>query len=238
MTTAKPTVDIVIPVFNEEECVDDLVARIRRACPQGRLIFVDNASTDSTAARLARHQVEVLRHASNEGYGKSLRDGMAFGSGDLIVQIDADLEYPPEAIPEIVDRLMDHAAVFGSRFLGRAASEVAGLRGSGNRLITRIFNLLYSQRLTDLYTGIRAVRREAIEPCRFRRDGFEFVIELASCCARLGHIIHEVPVDYNPRSGGASKMRHVREGLKALYWLVRLRFSPLGPQGGLESRDR
>ena len=223
-------VDVVVPVFNEAATLPALLERLRAAVPTATLIFVDNGSTDSTCTLLeAERDVTLVRHASNLGYGRSLRDGIAAGRSERVVQIDADLEYRPEDVPAVVAALGVSAAVYGSRFGGRGA--VAGMsatRRLGNRIVTQLFDVLYGQSLSDLYTGLRGFRRSALPPdCRC--DGFEYVLEIAARIARQGHRIGEVPIGYDAREVGASKMRHIPEFLKFAFWLVRLRIAPPGP---------
>jgi len=214
--------DVVVPVYNEEAAVEELVARLRVACPGARLIVVDNASTDRTAALLAAMpDVQLVRHAENLGYGRSLADGIAAGGGERIVMIDGDLEYLPEDVPALDAALATVPAVYGSRFLGGGARGPV-LWSLGNRLVTLAFDVLFRQRLTDLYTGIRGVRRDALPP-GLRSPGFEFVLELAAGLARRGVRIAEVPVGYAERRGGRSKMRHVRELVRFVVRLVALR---------------
>ncbi|MEO5364785.1 MAG: glycosyltransferase family 2 protein [Magnetococcus sp. WYHC-3] len=219
-------VDVVIPTFNEETRIAELLERLRRACPQARLIFVDNASTDRTVEILTAAGEQVIRHERNLGYGRSLRDGIAAGVGDLVATIDADLEYPPECLPDLLAGLKTHAIVYGSR-LEPGTPVFQGLRAAGNRLLTRLFNLLYGQHLGDLYTGVKAFRRSAVEDVSFHRDGFVFVLEFASKLARQGHDFGNVPIDYEPRRSGSSKMRHVTETAKALFFMIYYRLIPL-----------
>jgi glycosyltransferase involved in cell wall biosynthesis len=214
---------IVVPVFNEEANVDDFWARVARLGLSDALVFVDNGSTDATVPRLERHGARIVRHATNEGYGASIRDGIMAADAERIVIIDADLEYPPEAIPEIVATLERHAAVYGSRFLGRKRPAMPLARRLGNRLITGTYNVLFGQHTTDLYTGLKGLRRSAFPLGDLRRDGFEHVVELGVMIALAGERIHDLPVEYAPRSRGISKMRHLPETLKFVacvfgYW--------------------
>lgn len=217
--------DIVIPICNEEETVSELVRRLRQTCPGAELIFVDNASTDRTCELLAREEgVRLIRHERNLGYGRSLIDGIRAGSGEFVAIIDADLEYQPEDVPAILAGLQSSEAVYGSRFKsgGGRPVDMSGTRRFGNRLVTGFFNLLFGQSLTDLYTGIRGFRRNALSDS-YRRDGFEFVLEVSADLAKRGKTIAETPAEYRPRSSGRSKMRHLPELLKFGFWLLRFR---------------
>ena len=226
-TPALSKTDVVIPVYNEEETVPELLERLRAACPGATLIFVDNASTDGTPALLeAQPDVRLVRHARNEGYGRSLVDGIRAGHGAYVVMIDADLEYRPEDVPAVAEALERFDAVYGSRFLGRGLGDpdMPWRRSRGNWTVTRLFNLLYGQRLTDVYTGIRGYRRAVLDPDAYTRPGFDFILELSALVALRGARFGEVPVEYHLRSAGASKMRHLREFVKFLYWVVHHRF--------------
>jgi glycosyltransferase involved in cell wall biosynthesis len=215
------SVDIVVPVFNEEACVDEFYARVARIGLASALVFVDNASTDGTVALLERHPgMRLIRHARNEGYGASIRHGMAASDAELVVVIDADLEYPPEAIPTLIAALGDHDVVYASRFLGPNPPAMPLARRVGNRFVSALYNLLFRQHATDLYTGMKGMRRQALPLANLERDGFEHGVELAAMIALAGRRIHDVPVDYVPRTRGASKMRHVPESLKLVAYLV------------------
>jgi glycosyltransferase involved in cell wall biosynthesis len=213
-------VDIVVPILNEVESLDPFLARLERLGLRAALLFVDNGSTDGTLEHLAAVGARVLRHDRNLGYGASVRDGIAAGSGEKIVIIDADLEYPPEAIPRLLVALDAEPAVYCSRFLGAAPPPMPAFRLLGNRLLSGLANALYRQRTTDLYTGMKGLRRSALPLASLRRDGFEHGAEIAALIAFSGHRIAEIGVEYTPRQRGASKMRHIPETAKLLAYLL------------------
>lgn len=216
--------DIIVPVLNEVATVDEFYTRVERLGLADALIFVDNASTDGTLERLAAYpRAQLIRHATNEGWGASVRDGIAASDGELIVLIDADLEYPPEAIPRLVEALERSPVVYASRFLGPRPPGMPLARRIGNALISGMYNRLFRQHTTDLATGMKALRRNAVPLSRLRQNGFEHGAEIAVLIAFSGHQIDEIAVEYMPRQRGRSKMRHVREALKVvgfflLYW--------------------
>jgi glycosyltransferase involved in cell wall biosynthesis len=224
-TAGTVEVAVVVPVLNERDSIADFYSRMERIGYASALIFVDNASSDGTVELLERLAgVQVIRHQRNLGYGASIRDGLAATTSARVVIIDADLEYPPEAIPELVAALDQHAVVYGSRFLSPHPLDMSLLRQLGNRVVSRVFNLLFHQSTTDFYTGVKALRREAIDRLNLRQDGVEHVVEMGAQLAHAGFRIHEIPVAYEPRSRGASKMRHLPETLKFVwfvtqYWL-------------------
>jgi len=216
---------IIVPVLDEEAYIEEFYERVDRLGLANALLFVDNASSDGTVATIERLPgARLIRHASNEGYGASIRDGITASDGAAIVIIDVDLEYPPEAIPTMLDELRERPAVYASRFLAAAPADMPWSRRFGNRLVTTLFNVLFQQHTSDLYTGMKALRRDAFDLSTLRRPGFEHVIELAALIAGSGIEIHDIPVVYTPRRRGRSKMRHVPEALKFVaftvwYWL-------------------
>ncbi|HMJ16277.1 MAG TPA: glycosyltransferase family 2 protein [Polyangiaceae bacterium] len=228
MSRLKPSIDVIVPVYNEVACVAELYARLRQSCPNAQLIFVDNASTDGTCELLASlDDVTLVRHSENLGYGRSLRDGVRAGNGDRVVMIDADLEYHPEDIPALIAALAHADAVYGSRFseAGVKPTQMALSRRAGNALVSSAFGVLFGQPLTDLYTGLRAVRRDALHAVPLHCDGFEFVLELAARLAQAECTLAEVPVHYTAREHGVSKMRHARELFKFARYLLQLKLA-------------
>lgn len=228
-------IDIVVPVLNEEASIDEFFRRLEQLGWVDALIFVDNASTDGTLQRIAsRPRARLVRHTRNEGYGASVRHGIEAGSAPRVVIIDADLEYPPERIPALLEALDQHPVVYCSRFLGRQPPAMPLFRRVGNRLMSALYNALYRQRVTDLYTGMKGFRRDAFPASAMIKDGFEHGAEMAALIAYSGHRIHEIAVEYQPRQRGASKMRHLPEALKLAFWVVAYRVAP----GALRQRLR
>ena len=217
-------VDIVVPVLNEVASIDEFHARMARLGLADSLIFVDNGSTDGTRERLAAHpRALVIQHTSNEGWGASVRDGIAAGSGERVVIIDADLEYPPEAIPQLLAALERSPVVYCSRFRGPQPPAMPALRRLGNIAMSGFYNLLFRQHVTDFATGMKGLRRSALPLERLRRNGFEHGAELAALVALTGCTIDEIAIEYRPRQHGRSKMRHLREAVRVLWYLLAYR---------------
>lgn len=222
-------VDVIVPVLNEIEMLPRFLDRLTALGLSLSLIFVDNGSTDGTLAFLAaRQDIHLISHETNLGYGRSLADGLAASTAQQVIIIDADCEYPPEAIPALLQAMESSPVVYASRFLAGGSVDMSCTRVWGNRLLSALFNLLYRQRLTDLYTGMKGLRREAFEGITFSRSGFDFVVELAAKVSRRGYRITEVPVKYSPRRTGRSKMSHLPELIKAKYCLFYFRVSRNG----------
>ncbi|GAB6058820.1 glycosyltransferase family 2 protein [Desulfonatronum parangueonense] len=216
-------VDVIVPVLNEAEALPRFFERVRRTGVDMNLVFVDNASTDDSVSIIRSFPgVQLIEHEKNEGYGGSLINGMRRTSASQIVIIDADCEYPPECIPGLLAALQEHDVVYASRLLNKADASEAGMnpvKMFGNKLISMLFNVLFKQNTTDLYTGCKALRRECIQGMTFQRKGFEHVLELAVRLSNRGYMIHDYPVRFEQRATGKAKMKHVSETTKFL-WLI------------------
>lgn len=222
------TADVIIPVYNERGNLPVLLQRLHVLPNSDELnvIFVDNASTDGSAEYLAAlPDISLIKHSSNLGYGASLRSGMQAAKTERWIILDADCEYPPECIPALLKTLERQPVVYASRLLGKSSS-VVGMPFSqwmGNVMISSAFNVLFQQRVSDLYTGCKALRRECMQNIVLQRDGFEQVLELAVKLSQQGIKIFEIPLDFSPRQRGTSKMSHVSETAKYFFWLLRYR---------------
>lgn len=224
-----PVADIVVPVFNEEDILEEFYSRVCNLGLDLNLIFVDNGSFDSSLSILESFKdVSIIRHNSNEGYGASLIDGMRQSICENIIIIDADCEYPPEVIPDILEALRDNDLIYTSRLLNRKSAHDANmpyLKLLGNRIISTLFNVLFSQHTTDLYTGCKGLKRQSVEGITFSRMGFEHVLEFACILSSRGHKIVDIPITYKPRDTGSSKMSHLWETLKFLYLLALMKIT-------------
>ena len=218
--SADQPVDVIVPVYNEEEVLVSFYQRLMALPVALHPIFIDNASTDNSVQILRSFaNATVIEHARNEGYGASLRDGMRAATSAKVVIIDADCEYPPEAIPLMLERLDSCDIVYASRFLEPQQTKMPRLKVMGNKMITQLFNRLFRQTLTDLYTGAKAFRREVIADMEMEQTGFEHVLEMAVRWALAGWRFAEIHVTFSPRQTGVSKMAHLSETAKYLYYL-------------------
>jgi glycosyltransferase involved in cell wall biosynthesis len=234
-SSCKESIDIIVPVYNEEASLGTFLERIRNIPLKFNLIFVDNGSTDRTIEILqGSNDITIIRHEKNEGYGASIVDGISNSRGEIIIIIDADCEYPPESIPDLVTRLEESSVVYASRFLRKTDICIPWMKRVGNMVVTRSFNLLFSQEISDLYTGCKALRRSALEGITLDRKGFEHVLEMSAKLSGKGIAIDEIFVHFEPRQAGYSKMRHVSETLKFFFLLflyrLRTRVSVRGQQ--------
>jgi glycosyltransferase involved in cell wall biosynthesis len=225
-----PRLSVVMPVFNERATIEEIVLRVLAVPMRTELIVVDDGSTDGTREVLARLREQapftLLLQERNQGKGAALRRGFGAATGDLVVAQDADLEYSPEELPMLAELIADGRAdvVYGSRFLGRHRVFLF-THYLGNRLLTLLTNVLYNTMLTDMETCYKVMRREVLQGLTLRSNGFGIEPELTAKIFKRGWRVYEVPITYDGRSYEEGKKIGWRDGLVALWALLRYRFT-------------
>ena len=225
-----PLLSVVMPVFNERQTIDEIIGRVLAVPMRIELIVVDDHSTDGTRERLRELQQQygftLLLQERTQGKGAALRRGFAAVTGDLVVIQDADLEYSPEEFPELVDLIVDGRAdvVYGSRFLGRHRVFLF-THYLGNRFLTLLTNVLYNTMLTDMETCYKVMRREVLDGLDLRSNGFGIEPEITAKIFKRGYRVYEVPITYDGRSYEEGKKIGWKDGVVALWVLLRYRFS-------------
>ncbi len=231
---SRPTLSIVIPVYNELNTIRVVLDQVVGIPLSKEIIVVNDGSTDGTGELLERLKDElglsVINHSSNSGKGAAVRKGLERVRGEIVVIQDADLELDPTEIPKLVEPIQEGRAevVYGSRFLLHGKwGQVPGLpfvAWLGNRALTAITNLLYGSRLTDMETCYKVCRAPVIARISLECMGFELEPELTAKLLRLGYRIHELPIDYRPRTRTSGKKIKWSDGVKAVVCLLKYRF--------------
>jgi glycosyltransferase involved in cell wall biosynthesis len=234
-------VSIILPVYNESATLHAVIERVLAATlPPGcakEVIVVDDGSTDDSRAILNSYRSRgvIIGHASilNFGKGTAVRIGFSLASGDIVLIQDGDMEYDPNDYSAILAPILkgDADVVYGSRFLGKPKG-MAFKNLLANRILTLSANLLFGAHITDEATAYKAFRTSLIRQMRLNSRRFELCPELTAKVCRLGYHIHEVPITYNARGIAEGKKIRARDGVEALWTLLRHRFTPLNRIAG------
>ncbi len=224
----EPVLSVVIPVFNEETHLADVVRRLFDApCPIKRQwIFVDDASIDGSPrildALAAEHDVIVLHQAVNGGKGAALQAGFAAATGDFVMVQDADMEYDPADVPRLLEPLLGDQAdvVFGSRFRAERTQVHRTFHYLGNRLLTDLSNLASGIYLSDMETCYKVFRADLLKSMRLRSERFGFEVESTAYVAKTTARIFELPITYAPRTRIEGKKIGWKDGVAALWHIV------------------
>jgi glycosyltransferase involved in cell wall biosynthesis len=225
-----PLLSVVMPVYNERDTIEVMIARVLAVRGlRVELIVVDDGSKDGTSEilrDLAKKYPIKLLHKPNGGKGSALRLGFKQVTGDLVVIQDADTEYSPEEFPELIELICQGRAdvVYGSRFLGRHRVFLF-THYLGNLFLTFLTNVLYNTMLTDMETCYKAMRVEVLRSFALESDGFGIEPEMTAKIFKRGYRVYEVPITYDGRGYEEGKKITWRDGVVALWVLVKYRFT-------------
>ena len=213
---------VVMPAYNEEATLDEIVGRVLESPWTAELVIVDDGSADATvdiATKLAEgdSRVRLVQQPHNMGKGAALRRGFQEATADFVVVQDADLEYDPTEYSELMVPLVDGRAdvVYGSRFLaGRPHRVLYFWHSVGNKFLTLLSNMFTNLNLTDMETCYKAFRREVIQSVEIEEDRFGFEPEVTAKLARAGYRIYEVGISYSGRTYEEGKKIGWRDGMQ------------------------
>jgi glycosyltransferase involved in cell wall biosynthesis len=222
-------VSVVVPCFDEKATIIPLLEHVLAAPFEKEVIVVDDGSTDGTRELLREHApalqgVRVLFQERNQGKGAALRRGFREARGNVVIIQDADLEYDPNQIPQLIAPIVEgHAdVVYGSRFLGGPHRVLYYWHSVGNHLLTTLSNMVTDLNLTDMETCYKAFRREVIQSIDLVEDRFGFEPEVTVKIAREPGIrIYEMPISYHGRRYDQGKKISAKDGFRALYCLAK-----------------
>lgn len=241
-------VSVIVPVFNEEETVAQVLESLSRVDLDLEVVVVDDASTDRTWEILQElrqkepfNAYRYVRHNLNQGKGAGLRTGFSLVSGDLVTVQDADMEYDPADIPLLVRKWesagISKSAVYGYRDLSHQKFTTRW----GNRFLTLVTNILFGSRIHDMETCYKLIPGVLARALPMEGRRFEIEPEITSCILQAGYQILEVPISYKPRV--AKKLNPWKDGWPALAMLLNRRFRkpfqfvPPAPSPGQEEKQ-
>jgi dolichol-phosphate mannosyltransferase len=223
-------VSIIMPVFNENDTIEKILQKVLFLNPK-EVIIVDDGSTDGTRQILNKKeiagnkQIKVVLHDKNQGKGAAIRTGLKYADGEIITIQDADLEYNPEEILKLVKPILEgrYSVVYGSRFIDLKERSFI-LHYFGNKLLNFITNIIYKSKITDMETCYKVFKRNIILSLNLKAKKFEFEPEVTAKILKKGISIYELPISYRSRSYKEGKKIGWRDGITALWVLIKYRF--------------
>jgi glycosyltransferase involved in cell wall biosynthesis len=230
--TPRPCLSVIVPCYNEQATLVELLDRVAASPWVREIIVVDDGSTDRSRELLAEYanpMVRVHLQPHNQGKGAALRQGFALATAEYAVVQDADLEYDPSDYGLLLEPLENGRAdvVYGSRFQSGAPHRVLFFWHTvGNKLLTLFSNMMTDLNLTDMETCYKVFRREIIQGITIEEERFGFEPEITAKVAALRCRIYEVGVSYSGRTYAEGKKIGWRDGVHAVTCIVK--YSPLG----------
>jgi glycosyltransferase involved in cell wall biosynthesis len=223
------TLSIVVPVYNEERTIAEILRRVRAVEIPKQIVVVDDCSTDGTRALLeveaAQSDTTVVLHQHNLGKGGAVRSGLARATGDIVLIQDADLEYDPRDYHALLRPILEGRAkaVYGSRFLGEHKA-MYFWHSLGNKFLTLVTNVLFDTTLTDMETCYKVFTSDIAVKLNIKQMRWGIDPEITAKILRQGVRIYEVPIAYNGREFWEGKKISWTDAFVVLRTLLRYRF--------------
>ena len=224
-----PDVTVLVPVLNEEDTIGEIIDRLLALPISKQIVVVDDGSHDDTPQILARYgdKIKVLRNEQKGGKGAAIRQMLPFATGQTVIIQDADLEYFPEQIPDLIKPILEGKAnvVYGTRFAEGLPKNMALPNKVVNVMLAWSVRILFWRGITDEATCYKAFRRDVLLKMNLSCQRFEFCPEVTAKSLRLGERIMEIPIKYEPRTIHAGKKIRWTDAPEAFWTLLKHRFS-------------
>jgi len=223
-------ISVVIPVFNEKETIETIVNKVYALDFDKEIIVVDDCSTDGTREILERMETEGIKKVflpENRGKGAALRKGFELVVGDIVAIQDADMEYDPQELKLLAEPIIRGVAdvVYGSRLSGGKAQRVYMFwHLVGNKFLTLVANILYNTTLSDMESCYKVFRSRILNEIKLNSSRFEIEVELTAKFCKNKYRIYEMPISYYGRTYDEGKKITWKDGLSALWNLIKYRF--------------
>jgi glycosyltransferase involved in cell wall biosynthesis len=229
---ARMKLSIVIPIYNEKNTLEEIFRLVQAAPYHKEIIAVDDASTDGSREILDRlagqyENVKTFYHQRNQGKGAALRTGFAQVTGEVVIIQDADLEYRPVDYPSLLEPIEQDVAdvVYGTRMVGGRPHRVLFFwHYMGNRVVTTLSNIFTNLNLSDMEVGYKVFKAEVLRDIQIKCERFGVEPELTAKIAKKRWRIYEVPIQYHGRDYAEGKKITWRDGLAAVYHIIRYKF--------------
>lgn len=224
---AKLQLSVLVPVYNEAETVAEILKRLLAVKDVTQVVIVDDGSTDTTVSQIKKvrdKRLELIQKA-NGGKGSAIREGLKHVTGNYVLIQDADLEYDPADIPELLKPIKTEKAeiVYGSRFLGPHLN-LLFWHWVGNHALNLLVNILYNTTLSDMETCYKVMPTEYLREIDLQSNGFDMEPEITCKLLNAGHRIFEVPISYTGRDFSEGKKITWRDGIVALKVILYQKF--------------
>ena len=226
MNTDEPRISVIIPVFNEELTLGNVIERVkavlRKIGFKYEIIVVDDFSTDRSLELANRQGVKVYSLKKHMGKGYALRAGFAKAKGDIITTIDSDGSHRPEELPSLLTPILQDKAdlVIGSRYLSQKPAAAKKLNAIGVRLFNLLIEVFTGAEVSDSQSGYRVMKSEVIRNMSLKSGEYEIESEMLVKTARQGFRVREVPISFEQRTYGTSRLDPMVDGLKILLSIV------------------
>lgn len=220
-------VSVVIPVFNEELTIGDIITKTKLTLGELRLpyevLVVDDGSVDRSAEISETRNANVLREA-HQGKGHAIRLGFKRAKGSVIVTLDSDGSHQPEEIPLVLRSIMENKAdlVIGSRFFNREENraKVPSVNRIGNRIFNNLIQLLTGVKISDSQSGFRAIRSSVIKKMELNSRGYEIESEMLVKALKMDVRVAEIPISFEQRTVGKSRLDPIKDGIRILNSII------------------